>query len=140
MRSRVRSFSLLFALGLASTASAEERTGQVANLDGQHLRVSLDASEGSSALRPGGVVAVYVEEIRPDPSGAPMTGLRYAGDARLVWVGEGLVELALATPVAQPRVVALVGQGGAGKSSLLRLVASRRTAGRYTHRAAAPGP
>ena len=102
MPSRVRSFSLLFALGMASTASAEERTGQVANLDGEHLRVSLDASEGSSALRPGGVVAVYVEEIRPDPSGAPMTGLRYAGDARLVWVGEGLVELALAEGAAPP--------------------------------------
>ncbi|MBP6839027.1 MAG: AAA family ATPase [Kofleriaceae bacterium] len=39
-------------------------------------------------------------------------------------VARRLVELALATPVAQPRVVALVGQGGAGKSSLLRLVAS----------------
>jgi|GEM_PF-3049288 len=50
---------------------------------------------------PGQTVAVYVAEARPDPrTDEPVQGLRYAGDARIVWVGPELVALVLAYPVA----------------------------------------
>ncbi len=50
----------------------------------------------SSELEPGSAVAVYVEEIRRDPrTQAPLAGRRYAGDARVTWIGPGLIEIEL---------------------------------------------
>lgn len=98
MRDRLRTLLVLPALLAAGPASAEDAEGAVVHLDGAHLLVATEAAE----LRPGGAVAVYVEERRPDPRGGERVGLRYAGDARLIWVGEGLVELDLAPGAEAP--------------------------------------
>ena len=99
MTTRPRRRDLLLPLLLwAAPAAAEERSGEARGLDGDHLRVEIEAP----ALRPGGAVALYVEEARPDGQGGWIVGLRYAGDARLVWVGAGLVELVLAEGAAAP--------------------------------------
>lgn len=72
--------------------------GRAVSLEGDRLLLELTGT----GLYPGGLVAVYVEERRPDPRGGEVVGLRYAGDARLSWVGEGLVELALAEEAQSP--------------------------------------
>jgi hypothetical protein len=56
-------------------------------------RILVQAVPGD--LRPGGLVAVYVAEARPDPRGGDQVGLRYAGDAVVTWVGVDLVALEL---------------------------------------------
>lgn len=85
-------------LALTRPAWADEIEGSTLQLHGDHLL----ASAPTEGLRPGGTVAVYVEERRPDPRGGEVVGLRYAGDARLVWVSDGLVELALAEGAEAP--------------------------------------
>lgn len=48
---------------------------------------------------PGRVVGVYFADPRPDPrTGALSTGVRYAGDGRVTWVGPGMAEIALFHP------------------------------------------
>ncbi len=98
-------------LGLAATlllpapARGADVVAETLQLDGARLLLSVPLDW---AVQPGGAVAVYVEELRPDPRGGTLTGLRYAGDARLLWVGEGVLELALvegAAPPAAGRVV-----------------------------------
>ncbi len=80
-------------LMLASLAVADE---------GPTVAPSLVAQRGGRWLveasgigwTPGTTVAVYLEEVRPDPRGGePIVGLRYAGDARISWVGPDLIEL-----------------------------------------------
>ena len=83
---------------LSRPALAAELEGRALQLEGEHLLVEAP----TDGLRPGGTVAVYVEERRPDPRGGEVLGLRYAGDARLVWVSDGLVELSLAPGAQTP--------------------------------------
>lgn len=86
--------ALLAALALAGDPA--QPTGALLNLDGAQALVALDVP---ADLHPGGEVAVYAAESRPDPRGGPpLEGLRYAGDARVTWVGDGLVEIVLVSP------------------------------------------
>ena len=74
--------------------------------------------EIATDLLPGSAVAVYVSELRPDPrTGGAMEGLRYAGDGRIVWVGDGLVEIALVHPNQDIALGAGVQLGDPAKSS-----------------------
>jgi len=63
--------------------------------DGSRLLLAVE----DPAFSPGVRLALYVTELRPDPrTGERVPGHRYAGDARVAWVGPDLVELALAHP------------------------------------------
>lgn len=101
----------LLALGLGRAAAAEEAAPPaLAPADRPRLEGALLAREGArlrvavptEGMVPGGELALYVEELRLGPDGAPLSGLRYAGDARLIWVGPGQIELELAPGAAPP--------------------------------------
>ncbi len=60
---------------------------------GTQLTLLMDGDVGHL---PGDTVGVYLWEARPDPrTGEMLAGSRYAGDARVVWVGGDLVMLEL---------------------------------------------
>jgi len=63
--------------------------------DGVQLTVEI----ATDTLLPGSIVAIYVGDLRPDPrTGEAVDGLRYGGDGRIIWVGDGLVQVALSYP------------------------------------------
>ncbi len=90
---------LLPSLTWSARARGAEVLGETLALQGDRMMLAVPAEP---VLEPGGTVAIYVEERRPDPRGGELVGLRYAGDASLVWVGPGVVELALAEGAAAP--------------------------------------
>ncbi len=82
---------------LVSPALAIDTVNAGTLLAGDGGQLTLEIA--SEALLPGGEVAVYVSDLRPDPrTGKTVAGLRYAGDGRIVWVGEGLVQITLWNP------------------------------------------
>jgi len=86
--------------------SPSPTASEVLLADGARLIVA-----AAAPLWPGERRSVYLAEARPDPrDGSLVEGWRYAGDGRVVWVGEGVVELALAYPLA----------GDAATSAILR--------------------